>query len=139
MKAVGDCSQSQYTIISQPGLTVADLHSEDSKSTGRLSGSDKYQQKVKIENVLSEVDAVKLAGKIASRCGVADQGSKAMGNYASKQEFTGAGKEVSFVKFDPLPQEDAARSKKLALLRTLHQAVSHLDLNADCAIRPLPR
>lgn len=118
MKAVGDCTQSQYTVVSQPGLTVADLHSEESKSTGRLSGSEKYQQKVKIENVLSEVDAEKLAARIASRCGAADEGSKNMGDYASKQEFTGAGKEVSFVKFNPLPEQDAARSKKLALLRT---------------------
>jgi hypothetical protein len=118
LAAVGDCEQSKYYILQQPGLSVADLQSDAASSLRTWSGSAAFEQHIKIDNVMSEVDADELARKIASRCGVTkEDGLFLHPGVGAGSMFTGEGKEVDLVKMEPLPGNADSRAEAVAQLR----------------------
>lgn len=116
MEAVGDCAQSKYFIVQQPGLTVADLHSDAGKATRQRAGSKEYEQHVSIDNVLSGVDAEELASKIAKKCGAVNEDSYELNGRETVSAYTGQGKEVELRKLQALP-EQGKRAKGLEFMR----------------------
>ncbi|KAM0721662.1 hypothetical protein Q7P37_002587 [Cladosporium fusiforme] len=105
LETVGDCAQSKYFIISQPGLTADDFKSETSAATKERAERGEYKQRVEVQSVLSDMDAEKLASKIAGRCGAADSGSHQINTHVSRQAFVGNDKEVVLMKLDPISEE----------------------------------
>ena len=106
LAAVGDCEQSKYFILQQPGLTVADLQSDFASTLRTWASGSPFQQHVKIDNVISDINADELAGKIASRCGATnDEGWFKRPGVGAGKMFTGEGKEVGLAKADSGPTE----------------------------------
>ena len=106
--------------MQQPGLTIADLQSDAASSLIARSRDSVYKQRVNIDSVISEVDAEELARKIANTCGATEETGYGAG-YGAGRLFTGAGKEITFSKFNPLPASSDERQKAIKHLRELRQ------------------
>jgi hypothetical protein len=117
LAAVGDCEQTKYWILQQPGLTIADLQSDAASSLRSWSAGSAFEQRNKIDNVISEINADELAGKIASRCGVAREEGLFVRPGVATEMFVGEGKEVALAKFEPLPEVADKRREALGQLR----------------------
>jgi hypothetical protein len=105
LETVGDCAQSKYFIVSQPGLALADLQSDASSSISTWADSAKYEQRVEIPSVIRGVDAESLVEKIASRCGVTRDESSSPAE--PLQLYTSEDKAVTYVTLQSLPARDA--------------------------------
>lgn len=105
LETVGDCAQSKYFIVRQPGLTLADLQSDASSSIGARADSVEYAQRVEIPNVMRGVAVESLVEKIASRCGAARDESRHLAD--PWQLYTGGDKEVTLVTLPSLPARQA--------------------------------
>ena len=116
LAAVGDCAQSKYHIMQQPGLTIADLQSDAASSLIARSRDSVYKQRVNIDSVLSEVDADEVAREIASKCGATEETGYGAG-YGAGRLFTGDGKEITFSKLHPLPEASDERQNAIRHLR----------------------
>jgi hypothetical protein len=118
LAAVGDCDQNKYYILQQPGLTVADLQSDAASSLRTWSNSAAFEQHIKIDNVMGEVDADDLARKIANRCGAGEvDGEFPQHGLGAGTMFIGEDKEVDLVKMEPLSGKAENRAQAVAELR----------------------
>lgn len=121
LAAVGDCNQSKYHIMQQPGLTIADLQSDAASSLIARSRDSVYKLRVNIDSVISEVDADEVAREISSKCGATEETGYGAG-YGAGRLFTGEGKEITFSKLHPLPEAEEERQKAI---RHLHSNLAH--------------
>jgi hypothetical protein len=145
LAAVGDCDQSKYYILQQPGLALADLQSDAASSLRTWSGSAAFEQHIKIDNVMSEIDADELARKIASRCGaVNEDGLFSHPGVGAGRTFTGEDKEVDLIKMEPLSGNADSRAQAVAELRKSRSgypwaAIARLTMpcrQQPCSLRP---
>ena len=116
LATVGDCEQSKYHVMQQPGLTIADLQSDAASSLIARSKDSVYKKRVSIDSVLSEVDADEIAREIASKCGATEETGYGAG-YGAGRLFTGEGKEITFSKLHPLPEASDERQQAIRHLR----------------------
>lgn len=126
--------------MQQPGLTIADLQSDAASSLIARSRDSVYKQRVNIDSVISEVDADELARKIASTCGATEETGYGAG-YGAGRLFTGEGKEITFSKFNPLPESSDERQKAIKHLRELrqiHVLLVSWRLMLLCRLEPCP-
>jgi len=105
LETVGDCAQSKYFIVRQPGLTLADLQSDASSSISTWADSAKYEQRVEIPSVMRYIGAESLVDEIASRCGATRDESRVLAE--PLQIYTSEEKEVTFVTLPSLPAREA--------------------------------
>jgi hypothetical protein len=145
LAAVGDCDQNKYYILQQPGLTVADLQSDAASSLRTWSNSAAFEQHIKIDNVMGEVDADDLARKIANRCGAGEvDGEFPQHGLGAGTMFIGEDKEVDLVKMEPLSGEAENRAQAVAELRKSRfgypwAAIARLTVpcrQQPCSLRP---
>jgi hypothetical protein len=113
LAAVGDCEQTKYWILQQPGLTIADLQSDAASSLRSWSAGSAFEQRNKIDNVISEINA----DELASKCGVAREEGLFVRPGVATEMFVGEGKEVALAKFEPLPEVADKRREALGQLR----------------------
>ena len=113
LETVGDCAQSKYFIVRQPGLALADLQNDASSSISARADSTQYEQRVEIPSVMRPVDAEALVEKIASRCGATRDESRSLAD--PRQLYTSDAKEVTLVTLPGL--EAHQRTEGLKSLR----------------------
>jgi len=104
LESVGDCAQSKYFIVRQPGLALADLQNDASSSISARADSVQYEQRVEIPSVMRTVDADSLVETIASRCGTTRDESRSL-----EQLYTSEEKEVTLM---TLPSLEAHKRKE---------------------------
>lgn len=115
-----DCAASKYFIISQPGLTAADLHDSEDLNGLRLRSLDVgYASRMDITGVLGEVDAVKVVEQIAQGCGAEwEDREEANGNMWQSYVNLEEGKQIKLVQYKELPRERKERTAALSKLGT---------------------
>jgi len=127
--------------MQQPGLTIADLQSDAASSLIARSRDAVYKQRINIDSVIAEVDAEELAREIASMCGATEETGYSAG-YGSGRLFTGEDKEITFSKFNPLPEASDERRKAIGHLRKLRRICTLSKcprLTIMCRLEPRPR
>jgi len=121
LETVGDCAQSKYFIVRQPGLALADLQSDAASSISTWADSKKYEQRVEIPSVMRDISAESLVEEIASRCGATRDESRLLAE--PLQFYTSEEKEVTFVTLESLPARDA--HKRADALQSLYAVLDN--------------
>jgi len=119
LETVGDCAQSKYFIVRQPGLALADLQSDAASSISTWADSKKYEQRVEIPEVIRGVPVESLVVEIARRCGAARDESRVLAE--PLQVYSSEEKEVTFLTLPSLSARDA--HKRTEGLRSLYTAL----------------
>jgi hypothetical protein len=118
VKEVADCKAKTYFVVSQPGLTTADLRDGNvlPKMKARTrSGSEEHAGRVEVSSVLGELDVKKLVDTIASRCGTVDETVNQSHGVQTKA-YSGSSKQVVLAEYEALMTDKRARTKALMQL-----------------------
>nr|OQO23459.1 hypothetical protein B0A51_08706 [Rachicladosporium sp. CCFEE 5018] len=112
--ATSKCSATTYFIVSQPGLTTADLR--DSTTLPNLhawTAAAEHATSIEVANVIGELDVKSLTKRIARSCDTGDE--LILGDTLS---YSSGEKEVLLTTFPPLPVDKKYRVAALKKLNT---------------------